>query len=259
MDGLDKLIGQIPAFLLTGVRVTGLLYLNPVFGRRSVPAVHFIWMTLLLSFLLFPLARPEGITGTISLDLVPLMAKELAVGMLMGFTVLLFLESAKYAGRIAGVHIGFGMASVMDPVTGEQGTLVDQLQGMMVLILFLALGGHRMILVALGASFRLIPLGAACFPTNALDGMVRLFCQVIVLGVQIASPVLASVFLAEAAIGILSRSVPQMNIFTVGLPLRIVLGGLVLIATMPVFINLMRGAIQTIPAELQGLILQLAP
>ena len=116
-----------------------------------------------------------------------------------------------------------------------------------------------MILAALGASFRIIPLGAAVFPSGALDGMVRLFCQVIVLGVQIASPVLASVFLAEAAIGILSKTVPQLNIFTVGLPLRIVLGGVVLIATLPLFLGLMREAIQTVPAELHGLMMQLAP
>ena len=259
MNGLDTLAERIPVFLLTGVRVTGLLYLNPIFGRRAVPPVHFTWMTLLLSLLLVPIARTDGLELEAGFGLVPLMAKELAVGMLMGFTVLLFLESAKYAGRIAGVHIGFGLANVMDPVTGEQGTLVDQLQGMMVLVLFLALGGHRMVLGALGASFRIIPLGAAVFPAGALDGMVRLFCQVIVLGVQIASPVLASVFLAEAAIGILSKTVPQLNIFTVGLPLRIVLGGVVLIATLPVFLGLMREAIGTIPAELRGLMMQLAP
>jgi flagellar biosynthesis protein FliR len=169
------------------------------------------------------------------------------------------MESAKYAGRVAGVHIGFGLANVVDPVTQEQNTLIDQLQGMMVLVLFFILGGHRMLLVALGQSFHLIPIGQAALPIPAAEGMIRLFCQVIVLGVQIAAPVLASVFLTEAVIGILSRGVPQLNIFTVGLALRIVVGLLVLMATLPVFVGLMKRALAEIPIELHGLLTQMSP
>ena len=105
----------------------------------------------------------------------------------------------------------------------------------------------------------MIPLGQAELPPGIATGIVQLFCQVIVLGIQIAVPVLAAVFLTEAAIGILSRSVPMLNIFTVGLPLRIMVGLLVLWATMPVFIGLMGRVIHTIPVEVYGLLRQLAP
>lgn len=259
MGTFDGLVTELPAFVLTGVRVGGLLLLVPVFGQRTLPAVHRLWMTLLLALLLLPAARTASVAGREALELVPLVARELAVGLLMGFVVLLFLESAKYAGRLVGVHIGFGLANIMDPVTREQGTLIDQLQGLMVLVLFLTVGGHRMLLAALGTSFNLIPLGQAVLPHGVGEGLVRLFCQVVVLGIQIATPVLASVFLTEIAIGILSRGVPTLNIFTVGLPLRIVVGVLVLSATLPLFLTLMQRVIDSMPTEIHGLLLQLAP
>ncbi|MFH1278429.1 MAG: flagellar biosynthetic protein FliR [Candidatus Eisenbacteria bacterium] len=259
MNSIDRLATDLPVFLLAGTRVGGVLMLLPVFGRGAIPGVHRVWMTILLSLLLFPLAAPGGVPEAVGAGYIPLVARELSVGMLLGFTVLLFLESAKYAGRIAGVHIGFGLANVIDPVTEEQNTLIDQLQGMMVLVLFLLLGGHRAALLALGKSFQIVPLGQGSISPGLAEGLVRLFCQMIVLGVQIAAPVLASVFLTESVIGVLSRGVPQMNIFTVGLALRIVVGILVLMATMPVFVSLMRGAIESIPLELHGLLGQLAP
>ncbi len=259
MNSIDRLATDLPIFLLSGTRVGGVLMLLPVFGRGAIPGVHRVWMTILLSLLLFPLASTRGIPDATSAGFIPLLAKELSVGMLLGFVVLLFLESAKYAGRIAGVHIGFGLANVMDPITKEQNTLIDQLQGIMVLVLFLLLGGHRSALLALGKSFQMVPLGQGSLTPGLAEGLVRLFCQMIVLGVQIAAPVLASVFLTEAVIGVISRGVPQMNIFTVGLALRILVGILVLVATMPVFVSLMGGAIDSIPLTLHGLLDQLAP
>ncbi len=259
MEVVERLASDLPLFLLTGVRISGLLFLAPVFGQNGIPKVHRVWMTLLLSLLLVPTADAASVSDIQGAGYIPLVARELAVGLLLGFVVLLFLASAKYAGQLAGVHIGFGLASVVDPVTKEQGTLIDQFQGLMVLVLFLILGGHRMLLHALGTSFVLIPLGQAQMPPSIAEGLVRLFCEVVVLGIQIAIPVLAAVFLTEMAIGILSRGVPMLNIFTVGLPLRIMVGALVLMATLPVFMGLMKRAIYAVPAELQGLLLQLAP
>lgn len=259
MDWIDKLTAQLPLFAITLVRVGCVLYLIPVFGKRSMPAIHQVWLVGFLSFLMLPVASTHWTGGVTGFGYVPLVAREAAVGMLMGFIVLLVLESARYAGRISGVHIGFGLAAVMDPVTKEQGTLIDQLQGLMVIVLFLLIGGHRVLIAAIGTSFSIVPIGRAELPPELAESFVRLFCHVIILGIKIASPVLASVFLSEAAIGILARSVPQLNIFTVGLPLRIILGLSVLMATLPMFLHLMRQAIENIPLELQGLFLQLAP
>ncbi|MCK4546024.1 MAG: flagellar biosynthetic protein FliR [Candidatus Eisenbacteria sp.] len=259
MEWMDRVASDLPLFLLTGVRVAGLLFLAPVFGQKSLPPVHRIWMVLLLSLLLLPAIGSQELAGISGIGFVPVVASELAVGLLLGFSVLLFLESAKFAGRLAGVHIGFGLASIVDPVTKEQGTLLDQLQGMMVLVLFVTMGGHRMLLQALGDSYSMVPIGQAQIPASLAEGIVRVFCRTIVLGIQIAMPVLASVFLTEIAIGIVAKGVPQLNIFTIGLPLRIVVGSLAFTVTLPVFISLMRRVINGIPVELHGLLQLMRP
>jgi flagellar biosynthetic protein FliR len=130
---------------------------------------------------------------------------------------------------------------------------------MIAIVLFLVLGGHRMVLMALGRSFEVIPLGGACFPPSTGEGIMRLFTQMTLIAVQIAAPVLASVFLVEVVIGVLSRGVPQLNIFTVGLALRIVVGLLVLIATTPVLVGITKHFLAALPHELHALLTELAP
>jgi flagellar biosynthetic protein FliR len=259
MEFIDRLVTDLPVIALTGVRVSGVLFLAPVFGRGVLPPVHRLWLAMLLAILLAPLVDAGRAREAVGFGFVPLVAGELAVGLLLGFTVMLSLESAKFAGQLAGVHIGFGLANIVDPVTKEQGTLIDQLQGLMVLLLFLSMGGHRMVLHVLARSFTLVPIGGAHLAPGLAEGMVRLFGQTIILGIQIAMPVLASVFLCEVAVGIVARGVPQLNIFTVGLPLRIVVGFLALSATLPVFLNLMHGVIEKMPETLSGLLWQLSP
>ncbi len=259
MDFVDIMVARMPAFALTLVRIGGFLTLAPAFSARMVPVAFRFWISMFLSLLLLPVVDGSALAGVAGVGYFPLVLRELVVGLLLGFVVMLALLSGNYAGKIVGVHMGFGLATIMDPVTSEQGTLIDQLQGLIVLILFFTLGGHRMLLLALSSSFKVIPLGAAQLPTAVTDGVVRLFLHVILLGIQIAIPVIASVFVVEAAVGILSKGAPQFNVFTVGLALRILVGALVLVATIPLMVILMKGFIFTLPGELHNLIGLLAP
>ncbi len=258
MGAIDLLFQQLPAFALTTVRISGLFLIAPVFGQKSIPPLARVWMILLLAFLLLPVVSGDQVRESDLLHLTVLAVREAAVGLTLGFIVALFLGSAQFAGKLAGVHIGFGLATVLDPITEEQGTLIDQLHGLMVLVLFLTLGGHRFLLLALGTSFDLIPLGTAVLPPSIGEGILRLFVEVVILGIQIAVPVMASVFLTEATIGILSRGAPQFNIFSIGLPLRIGVGSIVLASTMPVTMKLMRNFILRLPDELSSLLYQLS-
>lgn len=259
MDFVDIMINRMPAFALTLVRVSGFLTLAPAFGQRSVPVTYRFWVGMMLTLILLPVVDAHGVAGVTGIGYLPLVLRELTVGLLIGFVVMLALASGNLAGKIVGVQMGFGLATVMDPVTSEQGTLIDQLQGLIVLILFFTIGGHRMIILALSDSFRAVPLGLAQWPGGITDGVLRLFFHVVLLGIQIAIPVMASVFIVEAAIGILSKGAPQFNVFTIGLPLRILVGALVLTATIPLMVALMKRFLFTLPGELDNLIRLLAP
>lgn len=259
MDFVDIMIGRMPAFAMTLVRVTGFLTLAPAFSQRSVPIPYRFWIGMMLTLILLPIVNAQALTGVTGIAYLPLVLRELAVGLLIGFVVMLALTSGNLAGKIVGVQMGYGLATVMDPITSEQGTLIDQLNGLIVLILFFTLGGHRMIILALSKSFEVVPLGIAQWPGGITDGVLQLFFHVILLGIQIAIPVMASVFIVEAAVGVLSKGAPQFNVFTIGLPMRILVGAIVLIGTIPLLVALMKKFIFTLPGELDNLIHLLAP
>ncbi len=255
---LDNLVEQIPVFVLSGLRLVGVFTVAPVFGSRTLPPQLRVYMTLLLAVLFLPVTSQTSVPTHVGAFLW-IGANEFAIGLFMGYIVTLVLAAATYAGRLAGAHIGYGLANVVDPLTQDQATLLDQLNGYLTLLLFLALGGHRTLLHALGTSFTFAPVGGSALHGGLFEGLMSVFTGVIVLGVQIAIPVLASVFLTEAAIGLVSRGVPQLNIFSVGLGLRIIVGSIAFFLAMPLMFFLMRGVVEEIPGQLHGLLVQLSP
>lgn len=259
MPSLDLVWERLPMFALTTVRVAGVFLVAPLFSSRLLPGVLRMWMVLVLSALLLPITSAHSSLTPMGWGWVEVSLQELVIGLLLGFVATIFLAAANYAGRLAGSHVGFGMANVVDPLSREQSTFLDQVQGWLALMLFVFLGGHRMLLYALGSSFSLVPIGSGSVSPQIFDGLLRLFAQTVILGIQIAIPVLAAVFLTEAGVGIIGRSAPQMNIFSIGLPVRIMVGMLVFTLTLPLALVLMRGAIESIPFALNGLLVQLAP
>jgi flagellar biosynthesis protein FliR len=256
---IDGLLERLPAFLLIGVRVGVLLFLLPGFDARTVPAAVRLWLTLLLAVLLLPVVSAASIDIADPVALVIAVAREAAIGALLGLVVRLLISAATYGGRLAGVHIGFGFAGTIDPSTGEEDAMLDRLQERLAIVLFMVLGAHRGVIAALAESFRLVPIGKAVFTPQLAAAYVDLFAQSIVLAVQIAAPVIASVTLAEVAIGLLSRSVPQFNVFSVGFGIRIALGLAVFGLALPAAMGLMNQAIGGVPLALRGILGQLAP
>lgn len=259
MPPLANLLDRMPAFLLIAVRAGVLLHLLPGFDARTVPAAVRLWLTLFLSFLLVPVVTPGALALDDPLALALAVAREAAVGGLLGLVARLLIGAATYGGRLAGVHIGFGFAGTIDPTTGDEDAMLDRLQERLAIVLFLVIGAHRGVIGALGQSFQLVPLGTAKFTPGLGADYVALFAQAVILAVQIAAPVIASVTLAEIAIGLLSRSVPQFNVISVGFGIRIALGLAVFGLALPAALNLMRTAIGGVPVALHGLLGRLAP
>jgi len=259
MPPLDGLLDRLPVFLLIGVRVGALLHLLPGFDARTVPAAVRLWLTLLLSLLLVPVVAAGPLDVTDPVALVLAVAREAAVGGLLGLVVRMLISAAAYGGRLAGAHVGFGFAGTIDPMSGEEDAMLDRLQERLAIILFMVIGAHRGVIAALGQSFRLVPLGQAHFTPALGEAYVSLFAQAVVLAVQIAAPVIAATTLAEIAIGLLSRSVPQFNVISVGFGIRIALGLAVFGLALPAAMSLMRESIGGVPVALRGILGHLAP
>lgn len=247
---------ELTRFLLILARVSPLMITAPVWGSPVIPGQVRAFIAILVSALLLPVVRgplPAGLTG----DAVPLamaVAWELLVGFLIAFLAQLMFAAAQFAGQLIDIQMGFGMANVIDPMTSAQVTLVGQIQYLAALLVFLLLDGHHLLLRGLAETFAVAPLGrplASAIPLKivVVQGGAFMFN----LAFRIAAPALTALFLANLAMGLVSRMLPQINIFLVGLPVNVGVGLLALAASLTVFTAVWRGAIGELTAELAAL------
>lgn len=223
------IVPQFPAFLLIMVRVTTFFITMPIFSHRSLPAMHRIGLAFFLAWIMYYTidAPVLEIDATYYL----LIIKEALVGLFIGFVAYMILSAIQVAGGFIDFQMGFAMANVIDPQTGVQSPLMGQYLYTLALLFLLSTDGHHLLLDGIFYSYQFIPLDGAFIPfdnENLLEYVVKAFSQSFVIALQMSLPVVGSVFLVDVALGILARTVPQLNVFVVGIPVKIVAGFLVL-------------------------------
>ncbi len=216
---------QIQKFLLVFARVTTMLFLFPIFGSNQIPvylkAGLAASLTLILAFVL-----PPSLDGVLPMGhFLVHVALQVGIGIIVGYCAFLVFMAILLAGQIVDIEMGFALANVIDPVSNIQQSLIGQFQNLLAFMFFLALDGHHKLILVLAQSFDLIPLGRA-FHMNApvADIVISLFGSIFALALQLAFPIIAAMFLTDLILGLLSRLVPQMNVFVVGFPIKLGLG-----------------------------------
>lgn len=221
-------------FLLVTLRITGLFTTAPVFQSRNLPPAIRLGLVLFISLVLTPVI--PGSAGVSSLPALGLLAvQEILVGLVMGFMVSMALAAVQVAGQLIDVPIGFGMVNVLDPQTGVGMPVLGQLQHIIALWFFLLVDGHHLLLRALVESYRLLPAGGTPFFLRGTALVVKGFSNMFLLGFTIALPIVGVLFLTSIGLGILVRLIPQINVFMVGYPLKILIGFILLWLSMAVF------------------------
>lgn len=164
------------------------------------------------------------------------------------------------AGQLIDTHIGFGVVNVLDPHHNIQIPLIGNFYNVLALVLFFAMNGHHSLIRLLVYSYEVMPPGKVSIDSNISIVILGMFIEYFVLGVKLAVPVIASAFLAEVVFGILIRVMPQMNIFIIGLPFKILLGLAMLFFMIPVYVNLFEGVfdnmLKAIRSVIQGMGIQ---
>jgi flagellar biosynthetic protein FliR len=215
-------------FFLIFVRIGSMLLVAPVFSVPSVPVRYRVGLAFFLSMIAFPMVtEPEQTTGIAQADTgtwILLTAKEAMTGITLGMVGAFLFAAFQIAGQLMDTQIGFSLSSVMDPATGVQSSLFSNFKQMLALLLFLGMDGHHALIQGILQSFHFVPLGKVVLSGNLLDVLVKVFTSMVLLGIQMAAPVIAALFLTDVAFGVLSKSVPQLNIFVVGLPFKIAVG-----------------------------------
>lgn len=215
----------VASFVLTLFRVSLLVFLLPFYGGENTPMQVKAALCIVLTMALWPHLAFDGILFPAHPFAIALMfVGELLLGLLLGLVVHFIFAGIQTGGQVLGFQMGFTMINVADPMSGAQISITSHLLYMVSLLCFLALDGHLHLLKALSASFALIPPGGLLFTPLLVKDVIELSAQMFVLGVKIAAPVLASLFLIELALALMARAAPQMNLLMIGMPLKIAVG-----------------------------------
>lgn len=232
MFGLTQ--GEFLLFLLILVRMTGLFILAPVFAHQSVPVQVKPWFALACSLVVYPMLAGHGpaIPATVP-ALAAMIGRELLVGACVGYLALLVFAAAQYAGELIDTQIGFGMANLIDPSFGSNITVLGQVHFLLATMIYLAVDGHHLLIGAVVRSYGLIPFGQAELGPELIRLIVERFSGMFVIAMRMALPAAACLLIAEVALGVMARAVPQMNVLMVGFPLKIGVGLIVLGVVLP--------------------------
>lgn len=236
-DLISFFINNFIVFLLTFVRMASLFVISPIFSRNNMPSYTKIGLSLFCTFAIAPMLENTGLKYYDFISFAILIFKELIVGVILGFISYLVFSSLLIAGQIIDVQIGFGMVNILDPQNNIQVPLAGNFLYLLTTNIFLIINGHHVFLTALVKSYTIVPIGGFVFTDNLVNNVLSVFIESFIIGFKISMPIIAAVLLSEVALGILSRTVPQMNVFIVGLPMKISIGLLSLIFIMPVFSN----------------------
>ncbi|OGO78429.1 MAG: flagellar biosynthetic protein FliR [Clostridiales bacterium GWB2_37_7] len=238
-DILYILIDKFVIFFLILVRMSSLFIITPVFGTKNVPSYLKITFAFFCSVILITLMKDVNVEFTNIYAYAALVAKELAVGLVLGYTSYLVFSALYFAGQIIDTQIGFGLVNVLDPLQDTQVPLTGNFMYIITILFFMLINGHYILLTALFKSYNVIPINSFVFNDVLFYNILNIFFETFAIGFKISIPVLAAALLAEIALGILAKTVPQMNVFVIGMPLKVGVGLLTLLAMMPMFISTM--------------------
>ena len=218
----------VVVYVLAFFRLAGLMIMAPLFGSSRVPKRVKILFAVVATMGMAS-ALPASVNLPESLGhLVYGVAGELIFGLAMGSIVSFSFIAAQWAGELIGQQIGFNLAEVFDPQYGSNGSLVGDMYFLLTLMVFLGIGGHRMLLDAVYHSFKSVPLLSLGFDDKLFATFVDLFTSATILAMRLAAPMFFTMLIVDVAMGCIGRAMPQFNIMSAGLPIRSLLGVLVL-------------------------------
>ena len=237
-DFFDIYQGQLAAFLLVLTRASGIFLIAPFFGSLNIPVQLRAGAAILITLVTFPvIVEKTTVTAPDSIIMFGgTVAQELFIGWLIGFIAFVVFAAINMSGKIMDMQVGFSVANVMDPTSGQQAPLIGSFLYNLAIIYFLVVNGHHIIIGALLESFNRIPLDGLIWNESLTSFIGDITAGVFLTGMKIAMPVTFSILLVNVGMGILARTMPQMNIFVVGIPLHLTIGIFMLSMLMPFFV-----------------------
>ena len=253
MDIFNLNYAEFERFLFVFFRVGALVLFVPILGSRQVPSSMKIGFILFLSIVIFPLVEgrplpePRGI-----FDLAIFLISDVTIGLGIAFITRLIFTAVQIAGTVVDFQMGFGVVNVLDPQTDTQVSVTAQFHNIIAILIFLAIDAHHFIIQAIVESFFIINPAEINFASITPEYMLYLFSATFTTAVKIAAPIMAILFFLSVGLGLVARTVPQMNVFIVGFPLQIGVGLLMVGLSISFFSILVQQLMYELPGKFMG-------
>ncbi len=255
MGILDFNPAELESFLYVFVRVGVIVLFAPILGSGVIPVKLRIGLILLISFLVFPsvksLAMPQPRGG---FELALYMISEATIGLAIAYAARLVFAAVQLGGTMIDFQMGFGVVNVIDPQTASQVSITAQFQNILAIFIFLATDVHHLIIQTIVDSFHTIDPAKFAFSSATMEIVVQLFAAAFVTGIKLAAPVMAILFFISVGLGLVARTVPQMNVFILGFPLQIAAGLIMVGLSMSFFSVMLQDYFTELSVSFRGLL-----
>ncbi|MCW2921923.1 MAG: flagellar biosynthetic protein FliR [Thermoleophilia bacterium] len=246
---LDIAVPQVIGFMLVVARLSGLFLIAPVFSSPMIPPRIKLMVLLALAATMTPIvatAAPTVPTGI--LPLIIAVGTESIIGLALGFSVAIVFSAVQVGASLIDTSIGFSMANIIDPLNNAQASVLGSFYSLVATLAFLAVDGHHWLLAGFKRSFDTIGLGQTPDIEQMMTNLFATFGSLFAMAFQIAAPVLVTLLLVDVVLGIIARVVPQMNVFFVGIPLKIGVGLVAVIICLPAFTGFLEQRVSDVVA-----------
>lgn len=232
---------ELLVFALLLVRISACLVTMPIFGNKDIPSTVKILLSLLITFSLFSSLKVRGVwpQALATENLIFFVMREAFIGVFIGFLCRGIFWAVQIAGQILGFSIGFSAAQAFNPALGDTGTMIEQFQSILAVLLFLIIDGHHWLLQAIVQSLEVVPLAAMSFKSQSVLGLGAFLQAMFEVGIKLSAPMVAVIMFVNGAMGVVGRAVPQVNVFVTSFPVNIMVGLSVFMVSIPLLLATM--------------------
>ncbi|MFP5518561.1 MAG: flagellar biosynthetic protein FliR [Bdellovibrionia bacterium] len=240
---------EIILFALVLIRISAFIVSCAVIGSPQVPGNIKILLSLVVSILMFPLVQKSAFDPTFVIEnFISLTVREILIGLTLGFLTRLFFFAVSMTGDFIAVTIGLSSSQLFNPMSGTQGSSLEQFFTLLATLVFFAVNGHHILISGLNESFALLPVSELALNLGAMGEMSQLGQSLLLITLRMTAPIVVSILAVNIAMGILGRAVPQMNVLVTSIPVTIGVGFAVLFICLPL-INVEMESIINFTAE----------
>lgn len=246
---VDFAVEDIEVFLLIVVRISGFIYTAPLFSLASIPRKVKAGLSIFMALVIFSTFRGVQLNYVGIIGYAVLIIRELITGILIGFSASMCIYILNFAGQMIDMEIGFSMVNELNPVAKIQTTITANLYTYLVMLVMLLSDFHLHLIKAVLDTFKLIPLGKSVFKSGLYDNVVQFMSDYFIIGFRIILPVFTTILIVNIVLGILAKVAPQMNMFVIGMQLKVFVGLFVLffvIALLPQITDFLFSEMKTI-------------